>query len=82
MAGKPVTSSRQKSHVVIADIFMPELRGLRVSRYVLRYLPDVKVILTNAHIEHVYEELGREAGTLGLIPKFKLSRDTLLQALQ
>ncbi len=71
-----------KPDVVIADIYMPEPDGLEVTRYVHRHLPDVKVILVSAYEERIYEKLAREAGALTFIPKSKLSRDTLLQALQ
>ena len=71
-----------KPDVVIADIYMPEPDGLEVTRYVHRHLPDVKVILISAYKERIYEKLAREDGALTFIPKSKLSRDTLLQALQ
>lgn len=74
--------SSTKPDVVIADIYMPEPDGLEVTRYVRRYLPDVKVILIGVHEERIYEKLAREDGALTFIPKSKLSLDTLLQALQ
>lgn len=74
--------SSTKPDVVIADIYMPEPDGLKVTRYVHRHLPDVKVILISTSEERIYEKLAREDGALAFIPKSKLSLDTLLQALQ
>ena len=71
-----------KPDVVIADIYMPEPDGLEVTRYIHRHLPDVKVLLISAHEQRIYEQLSREDGALALIPKSRLSLDTLLQALQ
>lgn len=67
--------------VVIADIFMPELDGLEVARYLHDHLPDVKVILISTYTGDIYEKMAREEGAIAFIPKSKLSLDALLQAL-
>ena len=71
-----------KPDVVIADIFMPELDGLEVTRRIHHHSPDIKVILISAREERIYEKLAKEDGAFAFIPKSRLSLETLLQTLQ
>ena len=68
--------------LVILDMYMPEMDGLEVAKYLHNHLPDVKVILVSAHDGHVYQRLARENGTLAFIPKAGLCLDALYQTLQ
>ena len=68
--------------VVITDVYMPDLDGLEVARYVQHHFPGIKAIVVSAHGKRVYERLAREEGALAFMPKARLSVDALRQALQ
>ena len=67
---------------VIADVYMPELDGLELARYVRDHFPSIKTILVSVHSERVYERLAREEGALAFIPKSRLSPEALRKVLQ
>lgn len=68
--------------ILIIDVYMPELDGLEVARYVKKHFPAIKTILISAHVDRVYKEMAESEGALTFIPKRQLSLDTLRQALK
>jgi NarL family two-component system response regulator LiaR len=68
--------------LVIADVDMPGLDGLDVTREVRGYAPATGVVVISGLGERAYERLAAEEGALAFIPKSGLSVDALRQALK
>jgi len=68
--------------LVISDVYMPDVDGLEVARYVQHRFPKIKVILISVQEDRVYERLASEEGAVAFIPKAKLSLEVLLQSLR
>ena len=68
--------------LVLADIYMPDLDGLEVARYIREHFSGMKVILVSAAGGQAYERLAAEEGALAFIPKADLSLDALRRVLQ
>jgi two-component system response regulator DesR len=71
-----------KPDLLILDIDIPKLSGLKVARYIRYNLPDTKIILISTFREHIYEELAKQEGVLAFIPKVTLSLSSLLRVLK
>ena len=68
--------------LVIADVYMPEMNGLEVYRYLGQHFPSIKVVLISAYDERICKRLMMDEGALAFIPKMKLSLHALRQALK
>ena len=68
--------------LVIADIYMPDLDGFDVTRHIKRQYTKIEVILVSATDAPIYSKLAREEEAAAFIPKSRLSRESLLLALQ
>lgn len=68
--------------LVITDVYMPDMDGLELARYVHSYFPKMKVILVSVHEDRVYKRLANEEGAVAFIPKAKLSLEALRQSLR
>jgi DNA-binding NarL/FixJ family response regulator len=55
--------------IVIADISMPRMNGLEVTRALRRYAPNSKVIILTVHRESIYISLAFAAGARGYLLK-------------
>jgi DNA-binding NarL/FixJ family response regulator len=60
-----------KPDVIIADISMPEMSGIEVTRKILEADFDAKIILLTMHIDRSMAEVGISAGAKGYV--FKLA---------
>jgi DNA-binding NarL/FixJ family response regulator len=60
-----------KPDVIIADISMPEMSGIEVTRKILEEDFDAKIILLTMHIDRSMAEVGISAGARGYV--FKLA---------
>lgn len=60
-----------KPHLIVLDVFMPEIDGVEVCRR-LKLKPetrDIGVIVTSAHLTHDVDQNARAAGALVCVPK-------------
>jgi excisionase family DNA binding protein len=60
-----------KPHLIVLDVYMPELDGVEVCRR-LKLKPetrDIGVIVTSAHLSKAVEDNARAAGALTCVPK-------------
>jgi DNA-binding NarL/FixJ family response regulator len=72
---------KNRPHLVILDISMPNLRGLEAAREIKGLYPQVKVLLLTMHKKKDFLQQGLEAGVDGFL--VKEDADTaLLQAVQ
>jgi DNA-binding NarL/FixJ family response regulator len=62
-----------KPDVIIADISMPEMSGIEVTRIILEADFDAKIILLTMHTDRSMAEVGISAGAKGYV--FKLAAD-------
>ena len=56
-------------NIVLMDIDMPQMDGLRATRIISQRFPQVKVIFLSGHEDDVYLEKSLEAGAKGYLPK-------------
>ncbi len=74
-------AERLRPDVVVMDISMPKMDGLRATRQIVARLPDTKVLVLTMHAEEQYLLQVLEAGGAGYV--LKNSADTeLLEALR
>ena len=61
--------SRVTPHMVILDIFMPNLRGIEAIHEIKKIHPDVKVLILTMHKDKEYLYLALSAGAKGYLLK-------------
>ncbi|MBT3362141.1 MAG: response regulator transcription factor [Chloroflexi bacterium] len=71
-----------KPDILISDVYLPQIDGFELARYIKENFDGIKVILISAHKDKVYERLAKEEGALTFIPKTSISLNTLRHALQ
>ncbi|MDH5432863.1 MAG: UvrY/SirA/GacA family response regulator transcription factor, partial [Gammaproteobacteria bacterium] len=65
-----VTKARElKPNVVLMDANMPGIGGLEATRRLLRYDPDIKIIVITVHDEEPYPSRFMQAGASGYLTK-------------
>ncbi len=74
-------ASQLKPDVIFMDVSMPNLNGLEATREILRFLPQVKILIVSQHESPEIARQALNAGARGYIVKSSLSKD-LLTALQ
>ena len=67
--------------VVLMDVQMPVLDGIRTTAHVVRYFPEVHVLGLSLYDEPYYTQDMLRAGALGCIPK-NVSTEVLVRALR
>lgn len=72
---------RLKPEVVVADISMPHLSGIEVTRRLLQDEPRVKVVILTMHREEAYARRALEAGASGYVLKV-VAPDELIVAIE
>ncbi len=74
-------AERLQPDVIVMDISMPRMDGLRATRQIVAHLPDTKVLVLTMHAEEQYLLQVLEAGGAGYV--LKNSADTeLLEAIR
>lgn len=71
---------KQKPHILIVDIRMPELNGIEVVREVSKTYPEVKTLVLSMHDSEEYVVKAIQAGADGYLLK-GASKDEFLKAL-
>jgi DNA-binding NarL/FixJ family response regulator len=59
--------------VVLLDVDLPDASGFSLAQRLLHELPDVAVLITSARDYDCYEQLARQSGARGFVPKGALS---------
>ncbi|HFB65117.1 MAG TPA: two-component system response regulator UvrY [Aeromonadales bacterium] len=72
---------QQSPDVILMDAEMPGIGGLEATRRMLRYNPDVKIIILSAHVEDPLPSKFLEAGVRGYLTK-GASTEQMAQAIQ
>jgi DNA-binding NarL/FixJ family response regulator len=62
-------AKKLRPDVVVMDIAMPVLNGLKATRQILRALPATKIIMLSAHADDAYIEEALAAGAVGYLLK-------------
>ena len=73
---------RLQPDLLIMDVFMPDGEGPQVAGVLRSRAPTIKTILTSANTGAVYEQLARNRGATGFIPKLDLTIDFLKAILE
>ncbi|HTY61423.1 MAG TPA: response regulator [Acidobacteriota bacterium] len=68
---------RLKPDVVVADVSMPGMDGVELTRMLLREMPGIKVLGLCMHIEKDVAAAMRDAGAVGYLAKSGLSEDLI-----
>jgi signal transduction histidine kinase/ActR/RegA family two-component response regulator len=68
---------RFKPDVVITDVSMPGMDGVKLTRTLIQELPGVKVLGLSMHIEKDVAAAMRDAGAIGYLSKDGLSEDLI-----
>ncbi|MER3420107.1 MAG: DNA-binding response regulator [Chloroflexota bacterium] len=74
-------AARLKPDVVVMDITMPRLDGLRATRQITSHHPEIRVLVLTMHAEEQYLLQVLEAGGSGYVVKNAADRD-LLEAIR
>jgi DNA-binding NarL/FixJ family response regulator len=70
-----------KPAVILMDVSMPLLNGLRATRQILAKRPSAKIIILSAHVDDEYVQRARDEGAVGYIAK-QMSAETLSSAIR
>ena len=54
--------------VVVMDIGMPRLNGLKATRQILKEVPNAKIIILTAHSDDAHFKKAKESGAVGFLP--------------
>lgn len=68
---------RKKPDIVVADLLMPRVNGIELTRRIKRELPDTKVILMSAYPTEANKRLALVGGADGFLDKAALINDLL-----
>lgn len=60
---------RERPDVLIADLVMPRLDGIELTRRVRADLPDTKIILLSSHTEDAYRMMASDSGADAFVNK-------------
>jgi DNA-binding NarL/FixJ family response regulator len=60
---------RQRPDVVIADLMMPRLNGLELTRRIKQERPQTKILLMSAYTEDTYRRIASVSGADGFVNK-------------
>jgi YesN/AraC family two-component response regulator len=71
-----------KPDLLISDVYIPQMDGFELAKYIREHFKNTEVILISAHKDKVYERLAKEQGALTFIPKTSISLNALRYALQ
>lgn len=66
---------QERPDLVIMDINMPKLQGLKATEFIKRRYPAVKVLILTLHGEKHYLQHAMEAGADGYVLKEDMDRD-------
>jgi len=66
-----------KPDVIVTDIVMPGMDGLKATAAIVERTPDARIVLVTAHEEKGIRRLGLAAGALGYVVKFRADDDLL-----
>jgi len=67
----------ERPALVIADMVMPRLNGIELTRRIKQELPQTKVILMSAYTQQTYRRVAAESGADGFVYKRAISTDLL-----
>jgi DNA-binding NarL/FixJ family response regulator len=68
---------RLRPDVVIADITMPGMDGLKATEELARRSPDIPVVILSVHDQEPYVQAARDAGAVAYVVKRRASSDLL-----
>jgi len=74
------TLDQSQPDLILVDVEMPRIDGLRLTRQVLARFPKTPVVLMSAYHESEYVQQARRTGALDFIPKGEMSPGRLLEA--
>jgi two-component system, NarL family, response regulator NreC len=65
--------------LIILDVTMPVLNGFHAAKEILKFLPDVPILMLSMHQHQQFVDEAKRAGVQGYVTKAQVA-DTLLQA--
>ena len=68
---------RKKPDIVVADLLMPRVNGIELTRRIKRELPDTKMILMSAYPTEANKRLALVGGADGFLDKTALASELL-----
>jgi len=70
-----------KPDIVLMDINMPDMNGVQATSDLIRYYPDIKVIILSIHDDESYVTHALQTGALGYLLK-EMDADSLIEAIK
>jgi Response regulator containing a CheY-like receiver domain and an HTH DNA-binding domain len=68
---------RERPDIVIADLIMPGLNGVELTKRIRNELPDTKIIIISSHTEDAYRLMASDSGADAFVNKRVIARSLL-----
>jgi two-component system, NarL family, response regulator NreC len=73
-------AARLQPHVILLDIYMPEMNGFDAAQLILKASPHILILMVSLHKDRQFSEAAKECGAKGLVLKSDAAT-TLLPAI-
>ncbi len=78
-----IAKARQlRPHIVILDVSMPEINGIRAAKEIKKYLPKTHIIIYSAHNAPLIAQRAMAAGADAYFDKSELEQDALSELVE
>ena len=72
-----VFCATHRPDVMLMDISLPDLDGLRLAAHIRVQFPEIRVIVVSHHAAGIYRERSKAAGVFGYVSKDKVATELL-----
>ncbi|ETI90933.1 MAG: response regulator [Clostridium butyricum] len=73
---------KEKPHIIISDIVMPQIDGIELSKYIQNNYPDISIIILSSYSDFEYVKSSFQNGAIDYLLKPTLELDSLLKSLR
>lgn len=73
---------KEKPHIIISDIVMPQIDGIELSKYIQNNYPDISIIILSSYSDFEYVKSSFQNGAIDYLLKPTLELDSLLNSLK